>query len=387
MSFVKDFKKEEKNKKNSIADHDLKPSNCIFNQKDDLRDPQNAPLVYLPLRWDATISNQRRGAAKAPDEIFKASFEIDSYDSVIKDPFQTLVVNEKFDTDKSIKCNPYCWLHTDGSIKKLNKKASTAFDAWLATGKNKYLNKVRESWNEFAYEVFDEVSSCVTRGQIPAIVGGDHSCAIPAINKINRYKSKVDPDFSILHIDAHMDLRKNYQGFEFSHASAMRNHKEKNIVQVGVRDFSDEEKNIADKMNNIKTWDDFYLKKMKMKGDINGDWDTISNSISNDLKFKNVWISFDIDALNPYLCPNTGTPVPGGLDWDEAVHLLEVVAKNHKIIGFDLCEVAPHDRDEFLYSYQFANFKPDQWDANVGMRLLYKLSSLALASQGYLEWR
>ena len=84
---------------------------------------------------------------------------------------------------------------------------------------------------------------------------------------------------------------------------------------------------------------------------------------------QDVWISFDIDGLDPKFCPSTGTPVPGGLDFNEAVYVLEkLVQSGRKIIGFDLVEVAPG--------------KSSEWDANVGMRLLYKLSAWFMASQG-----
>ena len=77
------------------------------------------------------------------------------------------------------------------------------------------------------------------------------------------------------------------------------------------------------------------------------------------------YISFDIDGLDASLCPNTGTPVPGGLEYEQAIYLLETIAKEHRIVGFDLNEVAPSKDGK------------DEWDANVGGRLLYKLSLLA----------
>src|SRR5207244_9789759 len=84
-----------------------------------------------------------------------------------------------------------------------------------------------------------------------------------------------------------------------------------------------------------------------------------------------VWLSFDIDGFDPKLCPHTGTPVPGGIDLYEAVHLmLEIVIAKKTIIGFDLCEVAPNLTDA-----------SDEWDATLGARLLYKLCAFALASQ------
>lgn len=83
-----------------------------------------------------------------------------------------------------------------------------------------------------------------------------------------------------------------------------------------------------------------------------------------------VYVSFDIDGLAPQYCPHTGTPVPGGLTFDEAVYLLSrVAASGRRIVGFDLCEVAPAPSGE------------DEWDANVGARMLYKLCLFALSSK------
>ena len=85
-----------------------------------------------------------------------------------------------------------------------------------------------------------------------------------------------------------------------------------------------------------------------------------------------VWISFDIDGLDPRFCPHTGTPVPGGLDTHGVVAILRELARSgHRIIGFDLNEVAPNPSDP-----------EDEWDGNVGARMLYKLIAFTLASQG-----
>ena len=90
-----------------------------------------------------------------------------------------------------------------------------------------------------------------------------------------------------------------------------------------------------------------------------------------------VWVSFDIDGLDPKLCPHTGTPVPGGLELGEVAFLLHEIATADKtIVGFDLCEVAPNLADE-----------SDEWDANVGARVLYKLCGFTLASQGLAKLR
>ncbi len=158
-------------------------------------------------------------------------------------------------------------------------------------------------------------------------------------------------------------MRKDYQGFKYSHASiiyqVLNIDNILNIVQVGVRDYCDEEYKQANKPSTkVAMFTDHWIKGKMFTGE---SWDEISGSIINSLP-KNVYISFDIDGLDPSLCPNTGTPVPGGLDWDMAIYLLRKLSRSgKKIVGFDLCEVATSPE-------QF-----DSWDTIIGARLLYQL--------------
>ena len=168
------------------------------------------------------------------------------------------------------------------------------------------------------------------------------------------------PDFGILHIDAHCDLREAYQGFRFSHASIMHNALQipqiSKLVQVGIRDVSAQEIHRAEtSQGRIVLHHDTALKRSRYAGTA---WLDLCRTIIQDLP-PHVYISFDIDGLDPKLCPKTGTPVPGGLELDEAFCLLREVADSREIIGFDLCEVGP-----------------DEWDGNVGARIIYKLCNL-----------
>jgi agmatinase len=173
--------------------------------------------------------------------------------------------------------------------------------------------------------------------------------------------------FGILHIDAHCDLRDAYEGFTYSHASIMFNAlKIKNLerlVQVGIRDYSEGENAIIEgSKGRVKLFSDKSMKEKMFHGST---WYEITQSIISTLP-KQVYISFDIDGLDPKLCPNTGTPVPGGLQFWEAIHLIEMVVESgRQIVAFDINEVAPGK---------------DEWDANVGARLLYKMANLAAIS-------
>jgi agmatinase len=178
--------------------------------------------------------------------------------------------------------------------------------------------------------------------------------------------AEKNPSFGILHIDAHADLRQAYEGFEYSHASIMFNAIKlpqiSHLVQVGIRDYCEAEVNLITNEPRIYTFFDREIKHSQFEGK---SWSAICDSIIETLPEK-VYLSFDIDGLDPKLCPNTGTPVPGGLELEQSIFLVEKLVKSGRtIIGFDLNEVAPGN---------------NEWDANVGARLLYRLANMCLIS-------
>jgi agmatinase len=167
--------------------------------------------------------------------------------------------------------------------------------------------------------------------KIPIVLGGEHSIT-PFI--ISTYKNYNFDDFSILQFDAHADLRNGYLGKKYSHAAAMRrclDNKGINLVQVGVRNISNENDELNFWKKNQKRIKTFWAKdKEKWK----------INEIVKSLK-KNVYLTFDADAFDSSLMPSTGTPEPGGLDWQEVLDILRAVCKTKKIIGADFVELAP----------------------------------------------
>ena len=169
------------------------------------------------------------------------------------------------------------------------------------------------------------------------------------------------------------DLRRAYEGFTFSHASIMFNVLERipaveRLVQVGIRDFCEAEWNYAKAQGQRARI--FLDADLQHRRHLGRPWAKSAQEIVAALP-QEVWISFDIDGLDPRFCPHTGTPVPGGLDFAEANHLIAAVARSgRKIIGFDLNEVSPDPTGR------------SEWDANVGARLLYKLTAWTLVSQG-----
>lgn len=209
--------------------------------------------------------------------------------------------------------------------------------------------------------VHDAVVSILARGGIPGVLGGDHSVPFGAIAAC----AERHPELGILHLDAHADLRVAYEGFRWSHASIMDNVLReipavKRLVQVGIRDFCEQEfDSIRASEGRVVTHFDLEWQRRRHVGE---SFDRLAREAIDALP-RDVYVSFDIDGLDPALCPNTGTPVPGGLQFGEAVHLICTLAQSgRRIVGFDLVEVAPG---------------VNEWDANVAARLLYKLCGAA----------
>lgn len=321
-----------------------------------------AKLVYLPVPWEATTS-YGGGTSKGPAAILEASRQVDLFDLEVDKPYEA----------------GYFMLEESKKIRVWNKTAKAAaqkvIKAGGVIGKNAALKKALATVNDLSARVNEEVrkesEKILKAGKIIGLVGGDHASPFGAIQA----QAAQDKGLGILHIDAHSDTRKAYEGFEWSHASIMHNVMERipgvgKLVQVGIRDFCEEEYDyIQNSKGRVKTYFDLELARAKAEGT---PWLKTCRAIVAELPPK-VWISFDIDGLDPRLCPGTGTPVPGGLDFQEAVLLIGEVARSGRVIvGFDLNEVSPGETE---------------WDANVGARLLYKLSAWTMASQGLRKKR
>ena len=206
--------------------------------------------------------------------------------------------------------------------------------------------------------------------KLVAVLGGEHSTPLGLITALGKSK----PGFGILHLDAHLDYRKAYEGMEHSHASIMYNAAQlpgvASIVSVGIRDYCQEEVDFAQQYEGAHV---HYMHQLRTALFSGSTWEQQCQRMVEQLP-NEVYISFDIDVLEPHLCPNTGTPVPGGLSFDQAAYLIEMVAwAGKEIIGFDLCEVAPGP--------QSLPAQQREWDGNVGARMLWHLSMVALRSR------
>lgn len=320
-------------------------------------DPAEAALVLLPVPWEATTS-YGGGASAAPAAIVAASHQLDLEDGAYGRPYRAGIA----------------FLPEDGTIRALDERArpqarkviEALEEGGEAAAELALVNGASHEVNERVLAAAREV---LASGRHIGVVGGDHSAPEGLIQAL----AEVHTDgFGILHLDAHHDLREAYEGFTGSHASIFHNVMERipqveRLVQVGIRDYSRAERKYAEALGGrCRTWYGRDLFRLRAEGVAFGE---VVRRILADLP-ERVYVSFDIDALDPPYCPSTGTPVPGGLTFDEACYLLEALAESgRRVIGFDLCEVAPGP-------------DADEWDANVGARILYRLCGCLLRSRG-----
>lgn len=318
---------------------------------------EDSQLVIMSAPYDVTTS-YKCGSSRAPDAIIDASTQIDLYDLDYKNIYEkgisTLPLNDDILSDSI-------------DMRKIAEKIIEHQELGGSISNqllSKSLLKVNNSSVRLNDYVYESALEQLDNGRKVALVGGDHSTPLGLIKAL----ASKNESFGILHIDAHADLREAFEGFKYSHASIMYNvlnevEQVSAIVQVGVRDFCQDEYDIITENEKITTFFDINLAERKFEGE---KWGTICDEIVEALPDK-VYISFDIDGLHAAFCPGTGTPVPGGLEYNEAIYLINKLATSGKeIIGFDLNEVSPS--------------KDSDWDANVGARILYKMSLALLFS-------
>lgn len=322
---------------------------------------ETAKLVLLPVPWEATTS-YGRGTSKGPQSILNASKQIDLFDLELGN-FYTQGIVMLPESHDVLAWNEKACVSAEIVIENIGASIDQRIEKSIDEV-NKYSLKI----NNFVYE---STKKLLNNNKSVGIVGGDHSTPFGAIQAfLEKY-----PDMGILHFDAHADLRNCFEGFEYSHASIMYNIMTKTnlkkLVQVGIRDFCEEEfEYIVNNKDRVTTFFDLFLSEKKMNGQ---SWASLCDEIIKNLPSK-VYISFDIDGLDPRFCPHTGTPVPGGLDLKEAYFLFKkVVESGRKIVGFDLNEVSPG-----VQTARVSNDASSEWDANVGARLLYKLCGWTL---------
>ncbi len=248
---------------------------------------EKAKVVIIPFGIEASVS-YKSGTSKGPQAMIDASHEVELFD-------------EKF------WCEPY---------KKIG----------LVTVKEPKVKKPLELGLE---QLEKMVAKVLKDNKFPFVFGGEHSLTPGAIRPfVEKY-----PDLTILHFDAHADLRDGYDGEIFSHASAMRrclDHDNVSLVSIGIRNISAEEIPFLEK--NRKRIHIYWAKDKSS-------WN--AKQIASHLRGKNVYLSFDVDGFDSSVMPATGTPEPGGIFWDEALDIIEAAAKECNIVGADINELSP----------------------------------------------
>jgi agmatinase len=188
------------------------------------------------------------------------------------------------------------------------------------------------SLDEVMAEIFAAQCALLDDDKFPVALGGEHSLTPPLVNAVARkYK-----DVSVLQIDAHADLRNQYQGNRASHACAMRRVLETcPAVQVGIRSLSVEEARAIPKLRTKIHWASDIVRAPVRN------WIA---KVTADLS-PHVYLTIDLDGFDPSLVPATGTPEPGGLDWYQVTSLIRAVAEHKKIVGMDVVELLPQPGD------------------------------------------
>ncbi len=323
---------------------------------------ENASLVILPIPWEVTVS-YRLGTSRSAEKVMEASMQVDLYDADAVDVWKKGIFMRDVDKEVLAK-NDYLRHCAELVISNLMEGGKTTDHSQLC---NK-LDDINKAGAWLKERIKTEALELLKKGKKVALLGGDHSTPLGFLQACGEHFG----DFGVLQIDAHADLRNAYEGFTYSHASIMYNALNEvpqitKLVQVGIRDYCDEEIiYINENPNRITTYFDHEIKRRQFNGDT---WAAICDNIIEQLP-QNVYISFDIDGLDPKLCPNTGTPVPGGFETEQIYYLfVRLLEKGKNIIAFDLNEVSSGDN------------KSGNIDALVGARVLYKMSNLLLRSK------
>ncbi len=310
-------------------------------------DFDTADIILFPVPWDVTVS-YRDGTHLAPENILNASYQLDLINALSPDTWK-----------KGIYFNPVNH-NIKAKNRKYRKKAEQHIRLLEQQKKGDFLvlKKINKACKKLNKHVYLNTKRILEKNKKIILIGGDHSTPFGYYKSLSE---KFD-SFGILQIDAHCDLRKSYEGFKYSHASIFHNalKKIKNIshlIQVGIRDYCEEEWNYSKSHHKIKTFTDFDFRKKTLAGStFQKNIEEVINSLPN-----NIYISFDVDGLSPDLCPETGTPVPGGFNFNEIIFIFNKIKESNKnVIGCDLCEVSGKNN----------------WDANVGARIIYLMAEL-----------
>lgn len=317
-------------------------------------DQDGASIVLIPASFEATTS-YRTGTADGPEAIRAASAQVDLLDRRFGRIYEHGIVMPE----------------ADPAIRAASDKARPLAEAIIEEGgrpasDDPRLEEVDALCTSTHDLLYDRARQILQQGRTPGLVGGEHSLSYGPIRACAEHHGPI----GVLQIDAHMDLREAYEGFAHSHASIMHNvlsdlPRVERIVQVGIRDFGEGELEVAGRVGSriVTFFDDDWADALAAGATLQSQCQRVVEALP-----ERVYVTFDIDGLDPALCPHTGTPVPGGLCFREVSILLDTLHRSgRRVVGFDLVEVAPGPD---------AGGDAPEWDANVGARILYRLCGL-----------
>lgn len=319
-------------------------------------------IIIIPVPWEVTVS-YGSGTSDGPEAILEASFQVDLHHQEFPELWKLGIYLDLNETTAK-------WADDSVKYKQLAQEVIHTLERGDSIENHPELQSDLDAINKGCGILKDELRERVlywtAKGKKVALLGGDHSTPLGYYEAL----AVQHQNFGILHLDAHMDLRDAYEGFTYSHASIMFNALKipqiSKIVQVGIRDFCKQEvETVFAEDKRVIVHTDMDLKAETFRGTT---WEQQCDEIISALPQK-VTISFDVDGMYPWYCPNTGTPVPGGFSFEQATFLLSKLGDSGKeIIGFDLVEVAPGDDND--------------WDGNVGARMLYHLCGVLAKNNG-----
>lgn len=317
----------------------------------------DAMLVILPVPWEVTVS-YGAGTSRAADHIFSASMQVDLFDAESGNAWRKGFYMRPTDR-KILMKSDYLRKEAELFIDYTSKGELVENNTFMC----KSLKEINEGSANLNKWVYEQTRDLLAKGKLVVLLGGDHSAPLGYFKAI----AEKHGDYGILQIDAHCDLRKSFENFTYSHASVMYNAlteipQIRKLVQIGIRDYCEEEWNyLQENAERITTFFDKDIKERQFEGQT---WKQIADDIINQLPEK-VYISFDIDGLDPKLGRHTGTPVAGGFEFEQINYLVKKIAQSgRKFLGFDLDEIGVGETG---------------WDANVGARILWKLCNLLVA--------
>ena len=318
---------------------------------------EDSALVILPVPWEVTVS-YGAGTSRAADHIFSASMQVDLFDQESGNAWRKGFYMRPTDR-KILMKSDYLRKEAELFIDYTSKGELVENNTFMC----KSLKEINEGSVNLNRWVYEQTKDLLAKGKLVVILGGDHSTPLGYFKAI----AEKFGQFGVLQIDSHCDLRKSFENFTYSHASVMYNALNEipeitKLVQIGIRDYCEEEFNyIRDHQHRVSTFFDKDIKERQYEGQ---SWRQVADDIVSQLP-ELVYITFDVDGLDPKLSRHTGTPVPGGFDVEQIFYLVKrIIQSGKKFIGFDLDEIGVGETG---------------WDANVGARILWKLCNLLVA--------